>query len=72
MYLFTSEDRSVIRYVKVIASLLGYVVTIRYGALVLRELRGMSPLPGDNPKKFTAWLEKIYAESPAPLKMELS
>ena len=39
----------------------------RYGQLVLKELRAISPAPGDEPIRFRRWLLKLYLESEAPL-----
>ena len=42
-------------------------LVFRYGLLVLKELRAVSPQPGDDAAKFRRWLIKVFRESEAPV-----
>lgn len=50
--------------------MVSHLFSLRFGRLVLNELRAVSPTPGDNPLKFLRWLIKVYRESDAPLQLK--
>ena len=45
-------------------------VYLRYGRLVQLELQSVSPMVGQDPKRFFFFFLKVYSESEAPLVTE--
>lgn len=43
---------------------------LRYGSLVLAELRAIAPVPGDDHLRFKRWLIKVFRESEAPVAIQ--